>query len=673
MDYKRYRAEDVEQDEDSWEERRAVRERLYEEHASQISERIAQQEYGSGLKVAQTGSANASSGLDFYNMPNKERRASLEDLVSASQRASEYSAIRKQEYGSSLESNSPHGSTSEPVTGSEQESGSDTTVANTELALDFPQHLTYKGRELSNDEHEAVMGLLILSQQTSTQAEMQEQGSQEVDFDMRDPSTLSVLAFPEHDHNGENAWSSDHRQAAFGLLQLSRDSATALEIARQESFGLKVADTRIAPAFRSHRHDHFRGHHHVLKDGRSDDGDDYHYTSHFRRLSTEDTTVNSTNLVDSDPEDGDFDNDTEDSDSEDIDSEEYESEDSLSEGNTIFDSDITISECSDTENRERHPGPMTRQATFQYRGPPEYLLDPNRNDPYARGHRDEIDAAETFDLMATNVLEKERHSTGNNPNDWVRLVGPVAYTFADLETREETLSNFRAFPYPDPKNDYIFPPDSERPSVEYFHHPFETSDIRNTPLPSKPRRLQHPSKEPADLEVFDREIQADVRKYYAKANNRLELADEGRSDPKTTRSQSSLGDDYPIPIHDDMRIDPYKNEYFRSISYWYTRETPEQHWEKRKDLLRQEEAARLKKQEKEMRQEEHLQRGVPNVSDNVEQRSDSGNVHVESVVKVGSPSRRDILGKHGREEAEVQEESPSKRQKKSADETNPGW
>lgn len=27
--------------------------------------------------------------------------------------------------------------------------------------------------------------------------------------------------------------------------------------------------------------------------------------------------------------------------------------------------------------------PITRQTTFLYRGPPEYLLDPNRKDPYA--------------------------------------------------------------------------------------------------------------------------------------------------------------------------------------------------------------------------------------------------------------------------------------------------
>jgi hypothetical protein len=240
------------------------------------------------------------------------------------------------------------------------------------------------------------MGLLMLSQQTWLQAETQEQGShyeqesdsqrfespslhgtiedavsgfasasdseEEVDSNMRDPNTLSVLAFPDSGHDGENAWSQDDvdRDAGFALLRLSRESATVLEIARQESFGLKVADTRIAPAFPSHRHDRFRGHHHVIT-GRGDDGDDYHYTSHFRRPSPEDT-VNSTNLLDSDSEDGDFeDNGTEDSDSEDIDREESQSEHSLSaDDTTSYDSDVTLSECSDTENREKHPGPRSR-------------------------------------------------------------------------------------------------------------------------------------------------------------------------------------------------------------------------------------------------------------------------------------------------------------------------
>lgn len=172
----------------------------------------------------------------------------------------------------------------------------------------------------------------------------------------------------------------------------------------------------------------------------------------------------------------------------------------------------------------------------------------------------------------------------------------MTYTFANPDTGEESPSNFRTFPL-DPRDNYIFPPDSEMPSVESLLHPFETSDIRNVPHPSEQRQLKEPPKEPADLGQFDREVQAGIRRYYAKRKNRPEL-ERGRSE------ESLPYDDYPIPVYDDMRIDPKKNEYFRSISAWYTTETPEQYWGGRKDDLRHKEAARLMDQEKKMREEE---------------------------------------------------------------------
>lgn len=227
--------------------------------------------------------------------------------------------------------------------------------------------------------------------------------------------------------------------------------------------------------------------------------------------------------------------------------------------------------------------------------------------------------------------------------------GPVSYTFANPKTGEETLSSFRTFPYHDSNVDYYsFPPESERPSAESLLHPFETSDIRNTPLSAKPCRLKHPSKEPADLEVFDKEIQTAVRIYYAKAKNRPELADESTPDLDQGRSESPLHDDYPIPIYDDMRIDPMKNEYFRSISAWHTRETPQQYWEMRKVILREQEAVRLKERMKKLREEERR-------------------IVVKDPAEVGhrSPEKR--------QRVESGEKSPSKRQKMAADGNNPGW
>ncbi len=103
----------------------------------------------------------------------------------------------------------------------------------------------------------------------------------------------------------------------------------------------------------------------------------------------------------------------------------------------------------------------------------------------------------------------------------------MSYTFANPETGEESPSNFRTFPF-DPKADYIFPPESERPSVESLLHPFETSDIQSVPPPAEQGRLNHPPKDPADLEQYCGEVQASRPRYYANAKNRPELAGDSR-------------------------------------------------------------------------------------------------------------------------------------------------
>ncbi|KAF8861520.1 hypothetical protein BDZ45DRAFT_258378 [Acephala macrosclerotiorum] len=317
------------------------------------------------------------------------------------------------------------------------------------------------------------------------------------------------------------------------------------------------------------------------------------------------------------------------------------------------DSSTPTSQPSTRRGRQSSKGsgeyetPITRQTTFRYSGPPEYLLDPNRNDAYAdpnnivqdpdgsnrprdwgdyhehkqdrRVHgvisKDEeaLKTARSLDLIAkvsptfecsetSGTFALSSKAVANMMQEDTRT--PVSYTFANPKTSEETLNNFRTFPYRDSNVDYLFPPESEKPSVESLLHPFETSNIRDTPLSTKPRKLKQPSKEPADLEAFDREIQADVRIYYAKVKNRPELMNESILDLDQGRSQSTPYDDYPIPIHDDMRIDPMKNEYFRSISAWYTRETPQHYWEMRKGILREQEAARLKERMKKLREEE---------------------------------------------------------------------
>ncbi|KAF8861519.1 hypothetical protein BDZ45DRAFT_740294 [Acephala macrosclerotiorum] len=301
MDSKRSRVA-IESDDESQEERMATMKKLKTTHEAHISDWIAQQESGTGLKVASTGTVTALLGQDFYDLPNMERRASVGEMVKFSQIDSTYSEIRKQGPGSEHGSDAEHGCHSVQVLGSEQESGPDMNITDTESALDLHHSLSYEGQELSYDEHEAVICLLLLSKETSTQAEIQEQGSRshqeydselEVGSDIRGSNTLSMLEFPEFEHDGGNTWgneeSEDERQAAFAMLQLSRESATVLEVARQESFGFRVANTGVAPSLPSQsRHRHQL----VGESGRSGDGEDYHPASHLRQHSTVGLNVN---------------------------------------------------------------------------------------------------------------------------------------------------------------------------------------------------------------------------------------------------------------------------------------------------------------------------------------------------------------------------------------------
>ncbi|KAE8447315.1 hypothetical protein EG329_010873 [Mollisiaceae sp. DMI_Dod_QoI] len=144
---------------------------------------------------------------------------------------------------------------------------------------------------------------------------------------------------------------------------------------------------------------------------------------------------------------------------------------------------------------------------------------------------------------------------------------------------------------------------------------FETSDLRST-LPKQKLRLTvsnknqtSPSKVPADKKRFDKDVQAEVRKFYAEKMNLPELEhsdndvpDENKPGSTRRRIRKTPEDDYPIPVKDDMKIHPQMNTYVRVISGRVAIETPHQHWESRQTDIRTLEVARLRQREKEIRQ-----------------------------------------------------------------------
>ena len=290
------------------------------------------------------------------------------------------------------------------------------------------------------------------------------------------------------------------------------------------------------------------------------------------------------------------------------------------------------------------------KAETQYNGPPAYLLDPNRDDPFAdpknvfqeadgtnrpiswgRHAQVQPKVSSTVEQDCGKDLTSKHHNQNKNNvklNESQSVDDDQALIKIDLQI-DSDKSEHRELPECNINA-------AEPHCTKSQQSSYNAQDYQRTSNKRKRRdSLSDICKEP-DLREWDWEMQDEG---YSNARAKYRQYDEfsppditypptasmhsnvrGNSgtikDPSTsvncssssrvdtldilydrggTHSPATYGrkrrrtelpeDDIPMPFHNDMRIHPNENTYIRVLSGRRTRQTPQEHWEQRKELL----------------------------------------------------------------------------------------